>query len=245
MPFLITFVSISDAGLRLLSEVIDNFISREEFGHLFERKIKIDAYFVGEQRDYSEKISAIRKSILSSDIVLLDLMGAERSIYQAVKESIKKYEKDLVLIGYAGEYLRSREKLSSFSMQKLTKIMEKMADKKSRTAFNFDMEKILKRMEALGKLIPFGFLKDMRNSIYLKNYWRNASKENIKNMLFLLCRDYGKIEELPKPKKPVDFSKYVLFDPENMRGFESFSELKKEWGWKEDQRTIGLLFSQL
>ncbi|RLG16175.1 magnesium chelatase subunit H [Candidatus Pacearchaeota archaeon] len=242
MPFLMTFVSISDAGLRLLSEVIDDFISKEEFGPLFERKIKIDAYFVGEQRDYSEKISAIRKSILSSDIVLLDLMGAERSIYQAVEESIKRYEKDLVLIGYAGEYLRSREKLGSFSMQKLTKIMEKIVNKKSRTTFDFDMKKMLKRMEALGKLIPFGFLKDMRNWIYLKNYWRNASIENIKNMLFLLCRDYGKIKELPKPKKPIDFSKYVLFDPENMRGFESFSELKKEWGWNENQRTIGLLF---
>jgi len=40
MPFSITFVSVSDAGLRLLAEVIDDFLSREEFRHLFESKIK-------------------------------------------------------------------------------------------------------------------------------------------------------------------------------------------------------------
>ena len=242
MPFSMTFVSVSDAGLRSLSEVVDYFISREEFGHLFEKEIKMDAYFVGEQKNYSEKISPIKKSILSSDIVLLDLMGAERSIYQAVEESIKEYEKDIVLLGYAGEYLRSREKLGSFSMEKMTKIMERIAEKKSRITLDFDMEKMFERMETLGKLMPFGFLKDMRNWIYLKNYWRCASKENIKNMVFLLCRDYGKIKELPKPKKPIDFSKYVLFDPENLRGFNNFEELKKEWGWKENRNTVGLLF---
>jgi len=242
MYFSMTFISVSDAGVRLLAEVIDDFTSKKEFGHLFESKIKIDAYFIGEQRDYSEKISTIKRSILFSDIVFLDLMGAERSIYQAVEESIKEYKKDLVLIGHAGEYLKSREKLGSFSTEKMMEIMAKMADKKSRTTSDFDMEKMLERMESLEKLMPFGFLKDMRNWIYLKNYWRNASKENIRNMLFLICRDYGKIKELPEPEKPIDFSKYVLFDPENLRGFNSFEELKKEWGWEENRSTVGLLF---
>ena len=238
-----TFVSVSDGGLRYLNEVVEGFIAGEEFGHLFEGKIKIEMYFVGEHKDHSESFSAIERSILSSDIVLLDLMGADRSVSDRIDKIIEGYGRNVVLLGYGSEYLRSRVCLGSFSLSKIMnmmKLMRKKGSKQDRTFF--DMEKMLDRMETLGKIAPFGLLKDMRNWVLLGKFWRNAGPENIKNMILLLCRDYGKIKELPRPGEPIDYSRHVLFDPENLRGFETLSELKKEWGWNKNLKTVGLLF---
>ncbi|MCD6486941.1 MAG: cobaltochelatase subunit CobN, partial [Syntrophobacterales bacterium] len=243
MSFSMTFVSVSDGGLRYLAEVVEGFIAGEEFGHLFEGKIKIEMYFVGEHKDHSESFSAIERSILSSDIVLLDLMGADRSVSDRIDKIIEGYGRNVVLLGYGSEYLRSRVCLGSFSVSKMMKIMELMRNKGNKQdEASFDMEKMLDRMGTLGKIAPFGLLKDMRNWVLLGKFWRNAGPENIKNMILLLCRDYGKIKELPRPGKPIDFSRHVLFDPENLRGFETLSELKKEWGWNKNLKTVGLLF---
>ncbi|MBW2096650.1 MAG: cobaltochelatase subunit CobN, partial [Deltaproteobacteria bacterium] len=243
MSFSMTFVSVSDGGLRYLAEVVDGFIAGEEFGHLFEGKIKIEMYFVGEHKDHSESFSAIERSILSSDIVLLDLMGADRSVSDRIDKIIEGYGRNVVLLGYGSEYLRSRVCLGSFSLSKIMnmmKLMRKKGSKQDRTFF--DMEKMLDRMETLGKIAPFGLLKDMRNWVLLGKFWRNAGPENIKNMILLLCRDYSKIKELPRPGDPIDYSRHVLFDPEKLRGFETLGELKNEWGWDKSRRTVGVLF---
>jgi len=243
MSFSMTFVSVSDGALRYLAEVVDSFIAGREFGHLLKGKIKIALYFVGEHKDHSAKFPAIKKSILSSDIVLLDLMGADRSVLDGIHRIIEGYEGNVVLLGYGSEYLRSRACLGSFSLSKImnvAKLMRKKGSKQDRTSF--DMEKMLDRMATLGKKTRFGLLRDMRNWTLLEKFWRNASPQNIKNMILLLCRDYGKIKELPRPGDPIDYSRHVLFDPEKLRGFETLGELKNEWGWDKSRRTVGVLF---
>jgi len=240
MLFTMTFVSVSDCGLQYISDVIQSFIDNKKFARIFNEQVKVNLFYVGESKDYTEKFSEIKKCILSSDMVFFDLMGADGLMSNEIDKIAKQYTKGLVLLGYGSEYLRSRTKIGSFSLGKMMKMMESKAKKIDTT--NFDMEKMIKRMEKLGKFMPIGPLKDMRNMILLINYWANASYENIKSMILLLCRTYGKITCLPKHSDLVDYSKYIIFDPVNLKGYETFNEFKGKSGLNENLNTIGILY---
>ena len=243
MPYTLTFVSVSSSGLRYLDEALDTFAEKGALGSVFQKKIYFNIFFIGESKDQSEKFLLMRKAILSSNFVYLDLMGAESGVVTGIEEIVKEYQGDIVAGASGTEYLRSRTRLGSFSLDGMMKMMKSRGEKKGKRAEKtFNMEKMLNQMEAIGKMAPVGPLKDMRNLILLEKFWRYACPENIKNMILLICRGYGKIKELPKAAELIDFSKYVLFDPEKLRGFKSLAELKKEWKWNEDIKTVGVLF---
>ncbi|HBN27079.1 MAG TPA: magnesium chelatase subunit H, partial [Desulfobacteraceae bacterium] len=237
MPYQITFISVSDSGLRYLDEVLGTF-SKEDFCQTFKAGVEIKTFFVGEDKDFSNIFSSFEEAILSSNILLLDLMGAGSAVSENIEKIVEKFHGNLVLIGSGSEYLRSRIRLGSFSINSVKKMMKSKKNKKT----SFDMEKMLDRMETIGKLAPLGPLKDMRNMILLGKFWRYAGFENIKNMLLLLCSDYGKIKGLPKPGELIDYSRYVLFDPEKLQGFKNLAELQDKFGWDKNKKTIGILF---
>ena len=241
--YTMTFISVCDSGLRYLDEVLHAFTAEKESRHLFQNRIRTFLYFVGEQKDHSTKLGNIEESILASDIIFLDLMGADRFLTDKIDGMIKNYKKDLVLIGSGSEYQRSRIRLGSFSFNMLKKMMSSEKDQGDKqTTPPIDMQKMFDRMEVLGKIIPVGPLKDMRNSILIGKFWRYACYENIKNMVVLVLRRYGKIKELPKPGNLIDYSKYVLFDPEKLTGFKTLAQLKEKWGWNDSLNTVGVLF---
>jgi len=76
MPYKITFISVSDSGLRYLDDVVKSF-AKEEFCQTFYTRIEIKTFFVGEDKDFSDMFSSFEEAILSSNILLLDLMGGD------------------------------------------------------------------------------------------------------------------------------------------------------------------------
>ena len=170
---------------------------------------------------------------------------------------------DVVLLGTGSEFLRSCMKLGKFNMASLKKMMPSGMGNTPQSAMGMgkgskgkdpngrkgggrhripDMEKMLDRMETLGKMIPVGPLKDMRNWLQMSKLWRFAGPDNIRNMLLLICRDYGGFKTLPKPGALIDYSRYVLFDPGELRGFDTLEDLKSAWGWDDGRKTVGVLF---
>ena len=240
MPFTITALSVSDGGLRFLSEAVQNFSHDEKPACLFKKSIRINLHYVGENKDYSKNMSIIQRDICASDLVIIDIMSADLILSEQIDKAVEKYKGDLVLPGYGSKYLRSRARLGSFS---LGKMMSKMESKIKKFDINdFDMEKMLKRAETIGKFLPVGPLKDMRNMLSIGEFWRYACRENISNMLLLLLREYGKFKELPKPGPCIEFSEYILFDPGKLEGVETLAQLKDAWGWDESLPSVGILF---
>ncbi len=243
MAFTITFVSVSDSGFRYLSLLMEELAGEKRFGDLFSKEITLYLHFVGEQRSHGEKLDRIQRDMEDSHMVLLDLMGAPAPVVERCEKAAEGFTGDLVLMGTGSDYLRKKTKLGRFSMASLGKMMDSEGEKKGRKkARSLDMEKMIDRMETLGKMVPLGPLKDMRNWIRIGKYWRFAGPENIRNLLFLICRSYGGIKSLPAPADPVEYSRYVLFDPGALRGFDTLEELKAGWGWDENRKTVGVLF---
>lgn len=247
MRYTLTFVSVASSGLRYIDEVLTTFAADESFGSIFEEEICFHNFFIGEIKDHSKKFPSLKEAILSSQFVYLDLMGADNNIVSYLEELVREYQGDIIVGGgTATEYLRSRTQLGSFSPDKIMKMMASMKGKKDKeSTATINMEKMIDRMEALGKMVPVGPLQDMRNLILLEKFWRYACPENIRNMILLVCRNYGKIKGLPKQGKLIDFSRYVFFDPQKLQGFETLAELKNEWGWNENLKTVGVLFSSI
>ena len=239
MTYTITVVSVSDIGLGSLYEAEQKFRAHKKYGPLFREKIKLNLFYLGENRDYQNKLHALEKAVLASDIVLFDMMGTGHFLTDRIDIIVKKYKGDLVLLGYGSEYLRSRSRLGRFALGKMIKTMESRPIPQDKS---FDMEKMIKRAETFCKILPFGPIKDMRNMLLMGNYWRYACYKNMDNMLLLLCRVYGKFQQLPRPGDLVDYSMYVLFDPAGQKGFRRLSELKEHWDWDENKQTLGLLF---
>ena len=239
MTYTITVVSVSDSGLGYLYEAEQRFRVHKKYGSLFREKIKLHLFYLGENRDYQNKLQAIERAVLASDIVLFDMMGTGPLLTDRIDRLVKEYKGDLVLLGYGSEYLRSRSHLGRFGLGKMIKSMESKAIPRDKS---FDMDKMIKRAETFCKILPLGPIKDMRNMLLMGNYWRYACYKNMDNMLLLLCRVYGKFQQLPLPGGLVDYSRYVLFDPAGQKGFRRLSELKKHWGWDENKQTLGILF---
>ncbi len=246
-PFILTLVSVSDSGLRYLAEELDSLYADAVFGTRLQEQLQVCMHYVGEHASAFGKAARIEADLHTSDLVLLDLMGAPAAVTAVCETAAETISGDLVLLGAGSNALRARMKLRRFSLKALMNKMMKLMPARtsgddSRSARVPDMEKMLTRLETLGRVLPIGPLKDMRNWLLCSKYWRFAGPENIRNLLLLLGRQYGGCGFLPKPGPLVDYSRSVLFDPATLVGFDNLEALQHAWGWHADRLTVGLLF---
>ena len=241
MAFTLTIVSVSDSGFRYLDDAFARLAQNPEAAAVVEKNLTIHRHHVGELRDYGDTLSAMKDEMRRSHMILLDLMGAPPSVVGACEEVAADYGGDLVVLGAGTDFLRSRMKLGRFSMAALSRFMPSGKSGKGKKE-PLNMEKMMGRVESLGKVLPVGPLKDMRHWILLSKYWCFAGPENLLNMLLLICRHYGGIKGLPTHGDLVDYSRYVLFDPRHHQGFTTLDDLKAAWGWDPGRQTVGVLF---
>lgn len=243
MPFTLTIVSVSDSGLRYLDQAIANLSKDKQTGQTFQSQVTVKLHFVGLQQNYEDKLDQMKDDIRISDMVMLDLMGGPASVVAMCESMSAGFKGNFVVLGAGTEVLRSHIRLGKFRMAALKKMMHAGKGRSKETKSPpMDMEKMLSRMETLGRIVPVGPLKDMRNWILLGKYWHFAGPENARNMLMLICRTYGGLNTLPAPGALIDYARYVLFDPKTLCGFDTLQELRDAWGWDENRQTIGLLF---
>jgi cobaltochelatase CobN len=233
MSYHLTFISISSSGLRYIDEVLDHISNIKD-------SVSLHNFFIGESKDQSEKYSKITDAILSSQLVFLDLMGADRGIVSKLEEIIERYKGDLVVLGSGTEYLRSRIKLGAFEFKTLMASMGKMKKRPARMR-DMNIDKMLKMTNVMGKFSRSA--KDFQHWLMMQKFWSFAGFENIKNMLLLILSEYGELTSIPRPGELIDYSEYVLFDPRTQTGYRTFDELKKEGKWERNTAVIGLLFS--
>lgn len=241
MTYSITIISVSDGGIRYLKQSIENLEKDERIGNYFTANTEINLFYVGGQDNSAEKLKKMEICLLNSNIVLLDLMGVDKHIQTLLDDLSGQLKGDLLILGSGTETLRSRMKLGSFSLASMAKMGgKKPGQQKQKRPMN--MQKMMDRMETVGKMLPIGFLRDMRNWVSITRLWHYAGPANCRSLLLLICKEYGKLNQLPSAGKLVDYSKYVLFDPEKLRGFQSMNDLKRAYGWENSKKTVGLLF---
>jgi len=174
-------------------------IIEEKYGHIIELKL----FYVGNKEETND-LKAIEKSVLEGDFIILDLMGSKESVGKTCFKSCSIVKKNMVIIGNGERYnLNSISRLGRFIIKEEIKKLEAMQESSSSNSITN---------------------KDMRNYIFIRKYWKNAGTEEILNMLYLILRDYGGYETLPEPKEPMEYEPISICLPENMKRFKTIND---------------------
>jgi len=225
-------LSIITVSNPIISDVIKAYRDiTKSYGKIFE----LDVFYVGRQR--KNQLDKINSSIKSSQFLILDLMGSMEEIQDGVLEACRRYTGNIVPIGGENSEIRKLLKLGSFSAgdMKMGKPQGKKMDMES-------MQKMINMTEKLGAFLPFGKIKDMKNYIYITKYWMNAGTYEIKNLLYLILREYGNYKMLPKPSEPMIISEVSICTPKDMKYFKDIKEYSSVYKLKENKPLVAVLF---
>ncbi|BBO82441.1 magnesium chelatase subunit H [Desulfosarcina ovata subsp. sediminis] len=237
----LTFVCISSAGLKYVDEVVVDFRKSPEIKRALKDAITITSFYIGEARDHSTKHGPIRESILASDFVFLDLMGADSATVNVIEGAVRDYQKDLAVVGSGTEYLRRRTRLGAFAFDKFSKKMGAGKNKAASGMRNMDLDRMMKMAAVAGKVSRSA--RGMHDWLLLQKAWTFAGFENIRNMILLVLKRYCGMKDLPAPGPIVDYSDLVLFDPRTQTGYKRFDAFRQDAAWDDGRPTVGLLYS--
>jgi len=237
----LTFVCISSAGLKYVDEVVAYFRKSAEIKRALKEEVHISSFYIGEAKDHSAKHGPIRESIIASDFVFLDLMGADAATVKVIEQAVRDYQKDLAVMGSGTEYLRSRTRLGAFVFDEFSKKMSKGKNKAPGGMRNMDLDRMMKMTAVAGKISRSA--RGMHDWLLLQKAWTFAGFENIRNMILLVLRRYCGMKALPAPGPIVDYSDLVLFDPRTQAGYKRFDAFRQNAAWDDGRPTVGLLYS--
>lgn len=203
----------------------------KSYGKIF----MLEVFYVGRQG--KNQLDKINSSIKSSQFLILDLMGSMEEIQNEILKTCREYEGDIVPIGGENGHIRKLLKLGSFSAKdmKMGKSEEKKMDMES-------MKKMMNITEKIGTYLPFGKMKDMKNYIHITKYWMNGGTYEIKNLLYLILREYGNCKTLPKPLEPMVISEVSICTPKDMKYFKNINEYHSLYKLKEKKPLVAVLF---
>ncbi|HNQ53149.1 MAG TPA: magnesium chelatase subunit H [Methanothrix soehngenii] len=192
----------------------------------------------------------------SADAVLIDLMGAGGQAIEVISCSLKD-EKNVVVslvvpMGRAFQQIMPLTRLGSFQGGWLAERMagikmkgrpddeDPEALRRRMNKGRRTMEMALKMVQAGGKVLPVGPMKDAGNYIKFTRYWKYGGQENYRNLLILLLGEYLHVS-LPPAKDPIERPDFGLYHP--LHGyFEDLEEYLKKSGFDDRLPTIGILF---
>ncbi|MHC1590896.1 MAG: cobaltochelatase subunit CobN, partial [Candidatus Helarchaeales archaeon] len=205
---------------------------KENYGDLVEvKKIYFDEF---ENPEVS--LNPIEKEIQTSDIILVDIRGDVR-VGRELPKMLEGVDKTIVVLIGGAHHI--------FALTKMGKFKGEMIFKPGREK-EFDIhsymktKKFSKLTKILGKMLPFGMLKDMKNWILAQEYYAEGDAENLKNLILFLLKNYGGIKDIksvPPPKKQISFGLYAP----GVGIFKDLEKYKKEMKFNDEKPTIGLL----
>lgn len=226
----IVVLAVSNAGLADLAGV-----SREVTA-AFPNCLQVKLFYAAKHMNNGEA-ERIREAIGDADFILLDLMGAAREYEATVLHACRNSNCHIVPIGGDNQEIRAILRLGNFSGRDMKAEMQPSA--------RVSPESMLRMMdvaEKLGKLLPVGKLKDIKNYVQIIKYWKNADEGNIRNLLYLIARDYGGFHAFPKPEEPVIVQDTGIFDPVGGRYFTNVQEYRRAAEYDSQKPTVAILF---
>ena len=203
----ITVISVSGSALNLLRTQ-----AREW------PEIRLRLHYVGDAAFTQKQWGRVLADLEEPEVVLLDLMGAPQDFCGLVQERLQGFTGQVAVLNSSLSSLRFLTRLGRFSM----KSMGRMAAKGGPPDMA-KMQAMMDKAEKLGRSMPLGPLRDMRNFLWLVKYWLFADADNMADLLRLLGREYLKIKDRPKPRPPRTLEELTIFHPGQGRAFGSWA----------------------
>lgn len=185
------------------------------------------------------QLQQMKKDLLDSDTIFVDLMGSPKKIVAIVMEGLPKSRGNIIPIGSAGRHYLKLGELTADAMHMGKKHDQSKPKKPMDMA---KMEKMAGMAEKMGKLIPIGKPRDMRNFIQIGKYYRHATIPQLTNMMYLLLRDYGHIKSMPKPKDSDELPDIGICDPRSKTYYQAYKDYAQMHGYDPNKPIVTILF---
>ena len=204
---------------------------KEEYGNIVEvRKIYFDDY---ENPDIPLK--PIEEEINSSDIILVDIRGDVR-VGRELPEMLKGKDKTIVVLVAGSPHIFALTKMGKFKGEMIFKLGR---EKEFNVHTYIRTKKFTELIKKIGYIFPFGMLKDIQNWILSQEYYGEGDAENLKNLILLLLKEYGRVKEIRKIPPPKIFN-YGLYLP-GKGLLDDIQKYKKMLPWNPKKPVVGAL----
>jgi cobaltochelatase CobN len=208
------------------------------------RRFQFSLHYIGgddlDPRDWPNVLDAVE----GQDIVFLDTMGAPKDFSDALYDRMTRFSGHIVALNADRMNIRALTRLGSFSMGMMSKMGQRKRPGGDQPTSPAKMIRMARMMERVGRALPIGPLRDMRNYFWLVKYWQLANARNIENMLYLVGRDYLGYKDLPAAQPPVTIDGLLLMAPSPSEGvYETLDDLWRVHPRDASKPTIGLLYN--
>ena len=208
---------------------------RREDGDVIDLKL----YYVDDIGKGIEDVS----SLIDADIVWLDIRNDTPAV-KLIKEVLS--DADNVVLGYSmGNYFGEGpvwlEREQSPTQQRIIGwIRRRMEEMVGRDDTNFDLSKMQGMMKMAGVVgkIPSRFFKEVSRRTTAMEYWQYGGKENTKNLLLYLAKEYGGQKIIPT--SPQEYPEPGIYHPLTRETFSTLKDYLKRYERTKEQ-TVGML----
>ena len=222
----LTFVTVSTSSMNAMIKAY------REFRQKHPEMLHLNVFYAA--RELSDlKRKKMKKAIIKSDLVFIDLMGTPEDIVKDVYSALDETKAYVVPYGRSGRDYMKLGELTVESM-KMGGSGQKKPDMKA-------MQKMAGMAEKMGKIMP-GKMRDMRNLSQITKYFTLADEYNISNMFLLILREYGRYHSLPKPGEAREIPPIGICDPGSKKYYESYEEYEKEFSKDAQKPLVAVLY---
>lgn len=201
------------------------------YGNIVEvKKVYLDEF----EKPYIS-LEPLKKEIKMADIVLIDIRGDTRT-GRELPSLVEGKDKTVCVLVAGDQKIFSLTRMGKFKGEMIFKGKEKKFDIHAYVR----TKKISEITKKLGKLFPFGVLRDMKNWILAQQYYAEGGTENIKNLILLLLKEYGCVKEIGKVPPPIT-SDYGLYNPQERTFSKNLDSYLKSTGYDERKPTVAVL----
>lgn len=206
---------------------------RQEYGDFLDLKV----YPVHEIDEGNVKEEIVFQDLRESSVLMIDIRSNSRSLEIVKEVCAEDQEKTVIpLLGGSPQVMRLT-RLGNFSMDKMPSREGKKA------AGDIEYRKIQKMtaiIEKMGKFLPFGAIKHARNWVLAVKYWSNSGKDNLKNLLLFVSKEYGGAKVSFDP--PREIPEYGIYHPVWEKLFDSYEEYRSYALQGSQGPVVGILY---
>ncbi len=235
----LTCIAVGASALAALTDAVEG---RTDLG-IDLKWLESRLHYVGSDSFSRASWDSVFADIPGSDMILLDLMGAEKEFVEALRVELEGFAGAVVVVNASSRKIRGVTRLGSFSGAMMGGGTRGRKHPERSGTRRGDMVRMIERLEKLGKAIPIGPLRDLRNYLWIGMYWRFADKRNLRSLLALVGREYGGRRALPRPEPPKTIDRAVIMVPDTDRIYDSFEAYREAEGWIEGRAAVAVLFS--
>ncbi|MHA1310063.1 MAG: magnesium chelatase subunit H [Candidatus Helarchaeota archaeon] len=199
--------------------------------------VEVHKVYFDEFENNNISLQEIKNKIIESDIILIDIRGDIR-VGRELSSLLKGLDKTIVVLVAGSQQIYSFLNMGKF---KGSMIFKPNKDVEFDIHKFLKMQKISEFTKKLGRILPIGILKDMRNWILAQEYFAEGGTENLKNLILFLLKNYAnmkQIKKVPPPKKQPPFGLYLP----QVGFFEDLTEYKNKIKFNSNRPSVGILF---